>query len=246
MRLDLSCSLRGVAGLLNIAHRGASRCCPENTISAFLAAVEAGVAMCELDVRLSRDGIPMLIHDDSVDRTTDGHGAVAEMTLAELKGLDAGLRFDRRFTGERIPTLGEVFDALGDRCGLNVELKASAAGAPVCALMSARRAYETSMVSSFDWDVLKRVKTIDAAIRIGVLGEEWPEAMIAQACALGAWSVNPRYDLRTAELVIEAHRKGLKVLVWTVDEPARMRRVIANGADGIMTNHPERLRALVG
>lgn len=232
-------------GLLNIAHRGASGTCPENTLRAFITAAEAGAAMCELDVRVARDGAPVVIHDETVDRTTEGRGRVAEMTVQELKLFGAGARFGARFAGERIPTLDEVFAALGDRCGLNIELKARAATAPVCRTIRTRRAYDTTVVSSFDWDALKRVKAIDSAIRVGVLSDQPGDAMIAAACALGAWTVNPRYDLCTGELVTEARRQGLKVLVWTVDEPALMRRMIANGVDGIMTNYPERLSAVI-
>ncbi len=232
-------------GLLNIAHRGASGTCPENTLRAFMTAAETGAAMCELDVQVARDGALVVIHDETVDRTTDGHGRVAEMTLQELKLLDAGVRFGARFAGERIPTLEEVFDTLGDRCGLNLELKDGGADAPVSRMVRARRAYETTIVSSFDWDTLGRVRAIDPSIRIGVLSDQRADTMIAAARALGAWAVNPRYDLCTAELVIEARRHGLKVLAWTVDEPALMRRMIANGVDGIMTNYPARLSALI-
>ena len=112
-------------GLLNIAHRGASGTCPENTLRAFITAAEAGAAMCELDVRVARDGAPVVIHDETVDRTTEGRGRVAEMTVQELKLFDAGARFGARFAGERIPTLDEVFAALGDRCGLHAQRRRS-------------------------------------------------------------------------------------------------------------------------
>jgi glycerophosphoryl diester phosphodiesterase len=202
--------------------------------------------MCELDVRLTRDGVPVVIHDETVDRTTNGRGAVANMTLAEIKRLDAGGRFGARFAGEQIPTLGEVFDALGDRCGLNIELKAAGAEASVCEMVRVRGAHETAMVSSFDWAALARVKAIDPAIRVGVLADrDAAGAMLAAGRRLDAWAVNPRYNLCTAELVIAAHRQGFKLMVWTVDEPAAMRRMIAYGVDGIMTNYPERLSVLV-
>lgn len=211
-----------------------------------MTATEAGAVMCELDVQVARDGVLVVIHDETVDRTTDGRGRVAEMTVQELKLLDAGIKFGARFAGERIPTLEEVFDVLGDRCSLNLELKAGGAATPVCRIMRERKAYETTIVSSFDWDALERIKAIDAAIRIGVLSDKRADAMIAAARALGAWAVNPRYDLCTMELVMEARRHGLKVLAWTVDEPTLMSRMIANGVDGIMTNYPDRLSALIG
>src|SRR5271170_5657439 len=110
--------------LLIIAHRGSSGEYPENTLSAFAAAVRDGADWCELDVQLSRDGELVVIHDATVDRTTDGHDAVAAMTMAELKTLDAGSRFGAKFIGERLPELDEVFDAIGTGCGINIELKA--------------------------------------------------------------------------------------------------------------------------
>ncbi len=167
------------------------------------------------------------------------------MSLSELKRLDAGVRFGRHFAGERIPTLDEVFDALGDRCGLDIELKDGAADAQVCAIIRERCAYDLTVVSSFDWAALRRVKARDTSIRIGVLADKRPELMIAEAGALGAWSVNPRYTLCTAELVSEAHRNAFKVLVWTIDDPSQMRRMIANGVDGIVTNDPKRLGTLI-
>jgi len=245
-RLNSDQSYRGGAGLLNIAHRGASGSFPENTIRAFQAAADAGAAMCELDVRLTRDGVPVVIHDATVDRTTGSRGAVAEMTLAEIRRLDAGVRCGAHFAGEPIPTLAEVFEALGDRCALNIELKADGLERPVCAMIRARGAIATAMVSSFDWAALARIKAIDAEVRIGVLADRDGGAMLAAARRLGAWAVNPRYNLCTPELVTAAHRQGFQVMVWTVDDVAAMRCMIGYGVDGIMTNYPERLSALVG
>src|SRR5579863_4458154 len=108
-----------------MAHRGASGTFPENTLSAFRAAIDTKADMCELDVQLTRDGALVVIHDDTVDRTTDGTGEVAELTLAELKLLDAGAKFKNgavKGKGERVPTLDEVFDVTAGKCGLNIEL----------------------------------------------------------------------------------------------------------------------------
>ena len=241
-------------GLLNIGHRGASGRFPENTLSSFRAAIEAGAEMCELDVQMTRDGVAVVIHDDTVDRTTDGHGLVAGLTLAELKRLDAGAKFDRtgdrKFAGERIPTLDEVFAAVKDRCALNIELKAKHSERQVCELMRKHRAIDTSstmpsMISSFEWDLLWRAREIEPAIRIGMLAEENPERLVAEAIARRVAAINPRFDLATAELCAQAHSKGLKVYAWTVDAPEAMRALAENGVDGIMTNYPERLRALI-
>jgi glycerophosphoryl diester phosphodiesterase len=232
--------------VLNIAHRGASGTAPENTLAAFRAAIAAGAAMCELDVQPTRDHAVVVIHDDTVDRTTDGRGAVKEMTLAELKRLDAGARFSgapRR--DEPIPTLDEVFAATADRCALNIELKSGQVEKEVVALMRKWKALETSMVSSFDRVRLARVRELEVAVRIGVLAEKNVERMLDTAARLSAYAVNPRYDLVTSELCDTAHARGLKVLVWTVDAPELMRLLIGCGVDGIMTNYPARLQEVL-
>jgi glycerophosphoryl diester phosphodiesterase len=226
------------ARVLSIGHRGASRAFPENTLAAFRAACDAGADMCELDVQLSRDGAVVVIHDDTVDRTTNGSGAVAAFTLAELKVLDAG-------GGERIPTLEEVFEATAGRCGLNVELKIPGLEPRVAEIMRKHGAIETSMVSSFDWGALEVMRTVAPEIRVGVLAEKKPERMLEAAARLHAYAVNPRYDLATRDLCAAAHERGFKVLVWTVDAPEAMRALIDAGVDGIMTNYPDRMRSVL-
>jgi glycerophosphoryl diester phosphodiesterase len=234
--------------ILNIGHRGASGSFPENTIAAFRAAIDAGAQMCELDVQLTRDRAIVVIHDETVDRTTDGRGAVAEMTLAELKLLDAGARFQggARVHGERIPTLDEVFAATTGKCGLNIELKAKGLELEVVESIRNWNALETSMVSSFEWDALEVLRKIDTEVRIGVLAESEVPAMLETAARLDAYAVNPHYDMVTAELCDNAHARSLKVLTWTVDEPAQMHLLIDHGVDGIMTNYPARLRDVLG
>lgn len=226
------------ARVLNIGHRGASRAFPENTLAAFRAACDAGADMCELDVQLSRDGAVVVIHDDTVDRTTNGRGAVAAFTLAELKSLDAG-------RGERIPTLEEVFETTAGRCGLNVELKIPGLEPQVAEIMRKHEATETSMVSSFDWSALEAMRTVAPEIRAGVLAEKKPDRMLEAATRLHAYAVNPRCDLVTPDLCIAAHARGFKVLVWTVDRPEQMRALIEAGVDGIMTNYPDRMRSVL-
>lgn len=227
------------ARVLNIGHRGASKTFPENTLAAFRAACDAGADLCELDVQLSRDGAVVVIHDDTVDRTTNGRGAVANLTLAELKALDAG-------RGERIPTLDEVFAATAGRCGLNVELKIAGLEPQVAEIMRKHDATSTSMVSSFDWGALDAMRKLAPEIRAGVLAEKKPERMLEAAARMHAYAINPRYDLVTPGLCTTAHERGFKVLVWTVDVPDAMRTLIDAGVDGIMTNYPDRMRSVLG
>ena len=233
--------------MLNIAHRGASGTFPENTLSAFRAAIDAGADMCELDVQLTRDGAVVVIHDETVDRTTDGTGEVAALTLEEIQRLDAGVKFKGgKVKGERISTLDEVFAATSGKCGLNIELKGAGVEAQVAAIMQARNAFADSIVSSFDWDYLKKIQTLHFNIRIALLAEEKPVDLMMNAVALRAHAINPRWDMVTADLCKAAHERGLKVYTWTVDADARMRALAECDVDGIMTNYPERLRTVVG
>ena len=233
--------------MLNIAHRGASGTFPENTLSAFRAAIEAGADMCELDVQLTREGAVVVIHDETVERTTDGKGEVAELTLEELKRLDAGAKYKGgSFKGERIPTLDEVFAVTGGKCGLNIELKAGGLEHQVAQIMQAHNALGDSIVSSFDWDYLKKIQQLHFDIRVGLLAEEKPVDLMMNAAAMRAHAINPRWDMVTSDLCKAAHERGLKVYTWTVDADARMRALIECGVDGIMTNYPERLRRVLG
>jgi glycerophosphoryl diester phosphodiesterase len=233
--------------VLNIAHRGASGTFPENTLSAFRAAIDAGADMCELDVQLTRDAAVVVIHDETVDRTTDGTGEVAALTLEEIQRLDAGAKFKGgTVKGERISTLDEVFAATSGKCGLNIELKGGGVEAQVAAIMQARNAFADSIVSSFNWDYLKKIQTLHFNIRIALLAEEKPVDLMMNAVAMRAHAINPRWDMVTADLCKAAHERGLKVYTWTVDADARMRALAECGVDGIMTNYPERVRTVVG
>ena len=240
--------------MLTIAHRGASALYPENTLRAFIEAAELGADMCEFDVRMTRDGEVVVIHDATVNRTTDGRGRVAAMSAAAIKRLDAGLRFGAEFRGERIPTLAEVAQALGARgdgrcggpCGMDVELKAPGLEARVCDILRGCGAMERAIISSFDWDQLKIVARQEPGLRLALLGEKAPAALLESAAAMHAFAIAPRFDIADAALCAEAHRRGLAVYVWTVDDAPTMRRLITAGVDGIMTNNPKQLRELAG
>jgi glycerophosphoryl diester phosphodiesterase len=233
------------ATMLTIAHRGASALYPENTLRAFLAAADFGADMCEFDVRMTRDGEVVVIHDATVNRTTDGRGRVADMNAAAIKRLDAGVRFGAEFRAERIPTLAEVATALGGRCGMNVELKARGLERRACEILREGGAIETAIVSSFDWEQLKIVAAQEPGLRLALLGEKAPAALLDAASAMHAYAIAPRFDIARAELCAEAHRRGLAVYVWTVDDVPTMRGLMAAGVDAIMTNHPERLREVL-
>jgi glycerophosphoryl diester phosphodiesterase len=230
--------------LLIIAHRGASGDFPENTLPAFAGAIAAGAAMCELDVHLSRDGVPIVIHDRRVDRTTDGRGSIGELTLAEIRALDAGVRFAPRFAGTRVPRLEEVIELCAGRCALNVEIKAAGAIGPTCAAMRAGGMLERGLISSFEWPVLEAARRLEPDLAIGLLADRAPAAMLSVALSLRATAIHPRYPLAGAALCARAHAHGLAVYAWTVDSPATAARLKSRGVDGIMTNYPARMAAL--
>jgi glycerophosphoryl diester phosphodiesterase len=174
-------------------------------------------------------------------------GEVAKLTLEELRRLDAGAKFKGgAIKGERIPTLDEVFEITGGKCGLNIELKAGGVENQVAQIMQARNAFGDTIVSSFDWDYLKTIQQLHFNIRVGLLAEEKPVDLMMNAVAMRAHSINPRWDMVTADLCKAAHERGLMVYTWTVDADARMRALMECGVDGIMTNYPERLRKVLG
>src|SRR5260370_17184395 len=140
--------------------------------------------MCEVDVQLTRDGIAIVIHDETVNRTTNGVGAVAAMSLAELRALDAGIRFGAAFAGTRVPTLEEVLTLAKGRCALNVELKSADVEREGCRLLRAHGAISETIVSSFDWDALAAARGLGASLPLGVLADKPPDALLAAAALL--------------------------------------------------------------
>jgi glycerophosphoryl diester phosphodiesterase len=230
-----------------IAHRGASAHAPENTLAAFQRAVELGAPFIETDLHLTRDGRFVAIHDKTLQRTTNGQGAVQDFTLAELRQLDAGKWFDRPFSGEHIPTLAEVLEfGRANDVVFYLEIKYEGAWGMHHALVAALREHDASartIVISFDPGTLRSVRELDASIMVGLLGER-PEADLVQmALDSGARQICPRYDMVTHELIERAHVASLRVATWTVNEAAQMRTMIAAGVDGIITDVPDRLRA---
>jgi glycerophosphoryl diester phosphodiesterase len=239
---------------LNIAHRGASAYAPENTLAAFRLALEMGADGFELDVMLSADGHLVVIHDDTADRTTDGSGPVQEKTLAELKALDAGARFDARFAGERIPTLREIFDLVaGDRAFVNVEIKTDSLKGDgleekLVALIRRYGLGECLLISSFNPFALWRMRRLAPDLPLALLYAEDQRIHLRDrwfAFLSHPDALNPSFRMATQEHVRRAKSKGHRLYVWTVDEEKEMRRLIALGVDGIITNKPDLLRQVL-
>jgi glycerophosphoryl diester phosphodiesterase len=233
---------------LNFAHRGASHEAPANTLAAFTRAAELGADGIELDVQLSRDGKVVVIHNLLVDATTDGKGRVRDKTLAQLKELDAGAWFSPAHAGQRIPTLGQVIDAVGQRLLLNVELKVQGGqddglAAACVRVLRERELLERVVVSSFSRLAIRRVRLIEPRLAIGYLyyvdpllaKRPWPKG-IAQPDAL-----HPHHRLIDECYVRWARERGYRIHTWTVDDPGRMRHLVRLGVDMIITNRPELL-----
>ncbi len=239
---------------LVLGHRGASAYAPENTLTAFNLAFELGADGVELDVTLTRDGVPVIIHDDNVDRTTDGRGAIKSMTLEEVKRLDAGAWFDAKFRGEKIPTLAEALESTRGRGIVNIELKSTTLQtdgleAAVAKVIEDTRAGDRVLISSFNPIALYRMSILNSRLPRGLLYADDQALYLRRA-----WlrpiarpsALHPIWKMIDARFVKWARGKGYKINTWTVDDPEEMRRLIALGIDAIMTNKPDVLRKVVG
>ncbi|AMV72985.1 glycerophosphodiester phosphodiesterase [Desulfuromonas carbonis] len=230
--------------LLIWAHRGASGRAPENTLAAFRAAEADGADGIELDVHLSRDGVPVVIHDETLERTSDGRGPVRDFTLAELRRLDAGSWFGTPFAGEGLPTLEEVFTWAENRLRINVEIKDAAAGHKVLELLQAYPQVRV-LVSSFDHRLLALMRQQAPRLPLGFLCDTlfWHRAL-SRAVAAGAESFHPRVDRTSRQLVQACQRHGLRVYPWTVNSPRQALRLRRLRVDGLFTNYPAELSSL--
>jgi glycerophosphoryl diester phosphodiesterase len=238
---------------LNIAHRGASFAAPPNTLAAFEKAVGLGADGIELDVRLCADGVPVVIHDATVDATTDGSGRVGDMTLGQLKELDAGSRFDPTFAGEQIPTLMEVLEAVGEQLLLNIELKSGALlddrlEQAVVDVIERRALGERVLLSSFNPLALRRVQKIAPDLATAWLynAATRPSLGFARLISPKRYAaIHPHHTLVDEGTMRWARQHNYRVHVWTVDDVAEMHRLVGCGVDGIITNVPDVLCSIV-
>jgi glycerophosphoryl diester phosphodiesterase len=233
----------------NIAHRGASGHAPENTLAAFRLAVEMGAKFIETDLQVTRDAWIVAMHDATVNRTTNGRGHISKMTLGEVRTLDAGAWFvgagDRSFAGERVPTLEEILAFAREAdVSLCLELKTSESWTMertlAGALVESGELARTTVIS-FDPAVLLSLRRIEPMAMTGLLVERAGLDSIQRAVSVGARQLLPRADGITPELIQSGRRADLKIVAWTVNEPAEMRTLAANGVDGIITDFPDRL-----
>jgi len=227
---------------LLIGHRGARGLAPENTLLAMDAGIAAGCTWLELDVQLHPSGNLLVLHDLTLDRTTNGHGLASDASWDALRALDAG-------SGERLPTLDEVLDRVGSRASLNIELKTwDGTAAAVATVLRARLAQGVAatqfIVSSFHLPELEAFKELLPEVPVAVLLCGVPLDGAACATALGAVALNQSAEFVDAALVADAKARGLQVNVYTVNDAAEYARLAAMCIDGVFTDVPDRLRGL--
>jgi glycerophosphoryl diester phosphodiesterase len=243
----LELTARGTGKVLVVGHRGALGHAPENTMASFEKGVECGADVLELDVHLTADGELAVIHDDDVSRTTDGRGAVREMTLAELKRLDAGGWFGGHYRGERVPSLADVLAWAHGRVELLVEIKGGPLPAPgieekVVVAVRDHRMLDQVMVISFHHPSVKRVKELDPLLATGILYSGRLVDTVGAAHAARADSVRAGWGYWTAELVEEVRAAGLVAHAWNANDEARMEYLVKLGVDSIGSDYPDRMR----
>ena len=234
------------------AHRGASGHAPENTMEAFLLALEMGADGVEIDVYFSKDREIVICHDSKIDRTSNGQGTIGEYTLDELKQFDFGCKFyngERR--GIRIPTLEELYKTVAETdLKVNVEVKDECPN--ICeALLEKARKYgveDKIYYSCFNHLQLARLLELDPSARVAPLYGQTLLHMDEYAARMGAWAIHPTQKAITTfpSLAEDCHKKGVLVNPWTVNSEEELRRCIEAGADGIITNYPDRAAAILG
>lgn len=242
---------------LIIAHRGASGQAPENTLAAVKLALDQKADMIEIDVFLTQDEQLVVLHDETVDRTTNGQGLIEAMTLAEVKKLDAGSWFSDKYRGEKIPTLAEVLQTVQGKAQLLIEIKKSGRGITqkVAAMVKAHQATPWCVIQSFDPQVAVRLHELKAPLErhqlvIGnfplFLPYHYHKALgkgkITQYQKVQA--INSMYLFTTKNLIDRIHRQKQRIFVWTVNHPKDMRKLLQMGVDGLITNFPDQARAV--
>lgn len=233
----------------NVAHRGATGYAPENTIAAFDLAVEMKADYIEIDVQRSKDGELVLIHDTTVDRTTDGTGKVGDLTFEQLRSLDAGSWFGEQFKGEKIPTFDEILDRYHGKVGILVEMKAPelypGIEEQVAEELKERNLdkpqNEKIIIQSFNFDSMKKMNKLLPKVPIGVLtsnrAHTTPEAL--QEFSTYADWFNPSYGIVTKELVNHVHSLGMQIGSWTVRSQEAADFLFEMGVDAIITDYPD-------
>lgn len=230
-------------GMINIAHRGASNYAPENTLAAFLKAQELGADYLECDVHLSKDGELIIIHDDKLDRTTNGTGYVKDYTLAELKEVDAGGKFHESFAGEQLITLNELLEQFYGEIGLLIELKNPkmypGVEEKVAELLSEYRALSGIIIQSFDIESMRKMSDLVPQLEVALLMKrsikKMPEELIKDFTSFATY-INFNVSYANKRLVNQIHKHGGKVLVWSTKDQRRIDKAYQYQVDGIISD----------
>ncbi|KAB1156192.1 glycerophosphodiester phosphodiesterase [Flavobacterium luteum] len=225
--------------MLNLGHRGAKGYEPENTLLSFQKAIDIGVDGIELDVHLSSDGAIMVIHDETIDRTTNGKGFVNELSLLKLNGFEIEKE-------QKIPSLQEVFDLVNQQCLINIELKGKGTAKPVLALieeyvLEKNWDYSHFIVSSFDWTALQELRKWNPKIPIGVLTQTNLDLAVAFAKFIKAETIHPYFHLLTKENTKKIQNEGFEVFSWTVNEIEDIEKIKSFHVNGIISDFPDRI-----
>ncbi|RDI52301.1 glycerophosphodiester phosphodiesterase [Flavobacterium glaciei] len=225
--------------MLKIGHRGAKGNEPENTLVSFQKALDLQVDGIELDVHLSADGDIIVIHDETIDRTTNGKGFVNTLSLRELKTFLIDENYE-------IPTLTEVFELVNQKCFINIELKSYDSTDKVVSLIEKYVSkkgwkYDRFLVSSFDWNALQQVAFLNDKIPIGVLTETDLDLALAFTKFIQAKSIHPYFHLLTKENTVQIQEKGLQVFPWTINELEDIQKIKTYNVNGIITDFPDRI-----
>ena len=228
---------------MNIAHRGASAYAPENTFSAFDKALALGADHAEMDVHFSSDGHIVVIHDDTVDRTTNGSGTVADLSLHQLQSLDAGGWFSAEYGDQRIPTLHGILERYKGKLHFHIEIKAEVQGLSqnTADLVRSHGVTGSVTIVSFQQARLDELMAYAPELPAGWLVREMDDSIPEQAESMGLTLLYPHADFVTRELVDDLHQRGFAVRAWGADNEEMMRRVVDAGADGLTVDFPDKL-----
>lgn len=218
--------------VLKIGHRGAASYEPENTLCSFKKAIELGVDMVELDIRKTKDGKLVVIHDAKVNRTTNGKGLVKSYTFDQIRKLDAG-------KGEKVPTLEEVIRLIEGKCGIVIELKESDTEKEVVELIKEKNIEPKVIIVSFYPPILKTVKALYPEVRLGILANKVPKDYLKVIKSMDVGYALIRKDKIRKEYVDNLHKIGLKVGAWTVDDKKYFKKLVDMGVDAIASNKPD-------
>lgn len=225
--------------MIVIGHRGCAALEPENTLRAFRRAIALGCDYVETDVRLTRDGHLVLMHDETVNRTTNGQGKVADLTFEQIRSLDAG-------KGERVPTLVELLEAIAGKVQLLCELKDDPGVEVAVRTVQAAGLQKQAVFTCFDLSRIRRVRASNAELRTGAIFSNPPPDFAQQAKVAGAEGAGVNYRHQSAEIIAAARREGLIIRAWNPDTEPEIQAMIRLGVDGITSNRPDLVLKLLG